>query len=304
MKECDAMDFRQIEYVIKVAELRSISKAARDLYISQPTLSSIIAKTEQEMGLQLFDRSAHPLALTLAGEEFVKATRQMEFQLESLHKKFKDIANSRKGRICVAIPAERGAFMLPKVLPEFYCEYPGVEVKTVFAKASSLESLVLNGKADFAILPAHVPLKQLQVETIYEEELLLVATKGSITPDLLINERTVNLAKLKDFPFVLLEEGHGIRSALDLLFHHFGTTPKIVMETYSNGIAYRLATSGMGAAIVPAMTVQLIQGIGAPCLYSISAPPVMWDIVAAWRKKSYISNVEREFVRLCRNAID
>lgn len=71
------MDFRQLQYIIKVAECGNITKAASELYIAQPSLSNYISKVEQELGVLLFDRSTVPIRPTLAGEAYIKDAKKI-----------------------------------------------------------------------------------------------------------------------------------------------------------------------------------------------------------------------------------
>ena len=75
------MDFREMLYITTVADCRSITAAARKLYISQPSLSHIVSKVEQDVGVKLFDRGTSPLTITYAGEKYVETARQQNLPL-------------------------------------------------------------------------------------------------------------------------------------------------------------------------------------------------------------------------------
>ena len=70
------MDFKQITYIIKVAECRNITKAARELYISQPSLSQLISKAEEELGIRIFDRNTNPVTLIYAGKRYIEEEKR------------------------------------------------------------------------------------------------------------------------------------------------------------------------------------------------------------------------------------
>lgn len=80
------MDFRQLQYIIQVAECGSITKAAAKLYITQPSLSNYISKLERELGVALFDRSISPIRPTPAGEEYIKDAKRILYIQEQLEK--------------------------------------------------------------------------------------------------------------------------------------------------------------------------------------------------------------------------
>ena len=86
------MELRQFTYVNMVARYGSFTKAAAKLFISQPALSNYISKVEEELGVRLFDRSANPLILTYAGEQYLKRTKKILTQIDDMDREMRDIA--------------------------------------------------------------------------------------------------------------------------------------------------------------------------------------------------------------------
>ena len=101
------MDFRELTYITAVAEERSVTEAAKRLYISQPSLSYIISKVEQDLGVRLFDRKTNPLSLTYAGEIYVEHAREILRIRDNMRRELTDIGHGQKGRINIGIPNER-----------------------------------------------------------------------------------------------------------------------------------------------------------------------------------------------------
>ena len=93
------MDSKQIQYILKVAECQNITRAAEQLYVSQPALSHFISKAEEELGAKIFNRGTTPLTLTQAGEHYVKTARMMMALEENLRQEIDDLNNSRDGEI-------------------------------------------------------------------------------------------------------------------------------------------------------------------------------------------------------------
>ncbi|MDR2899779.1 MAG: LysR family transcriptional regulator [Clostridiales bacterium] len=295
------MDFRQLNYVKAVAEYGNITKAAAALYISQPSLSHYISKTEEELGVKLFDRSTTPLTLTYAGERYLNTARQILSLSEFLTNEMHDIADSSTGRIRVGIPRERSSYMLPLILPLFYEKYEGVHIEVVESGTRTLEDALRQGSLDIIITPSHVDSEGLTIEHIYGEELLLAAQKGKLSDKHFFKgTRHVDLDKIRDMPIFMLRSGRGIRTALDLVFKSYDYTPNIAMEVNSNMTAYRLAAFGTGVAVVPSMTVKLSGSELSVDVFSFTPEPVKWDIVAVYRKDAYISSAARVFLDIAR----
>jgi DNA-binding transcriptional LysR family regulator len=295
------MDFRQLNYIQAVAEHVNITKAAAALYFSQPSLSHYLSKTEKELGVKLFDRSTTPLTLTYAGERYLETARQILSMSEYLIREMRDIADSSTGRIRVGIPQERSSYMLPLILPPFKERYPGVFIEIIESGTRALEDELLAGSLDVIIAPFHMRSENLTLEPIYEEELLLVAKRGTLSGEHFYSDsRRVDLDKTKGMPMFMRRAGHGIRAALDLVFKAYRYTPNVAMEVNSNMTAYRLAASGIGLAIVPAMTVQLAGADQPVDVFSFTPYPVTWEVVAAYRKDAYVSVAQRAFLDIAR----
>ena len=147
------MDFKQYQYVLKVAELQNMTKAANEIYVSQPALSHYIAKVEDEIGAVLFNRNTTPISLTTAGERYVETARMILSLNDRLRHDISDINDQKKGRVIVGISHARASFFLPYVLPQFQCQYPGIEVQTVEVRSDKIEEYVSKGKCDIGVLP-------------------------------------------------------------------------------------------------------------------------------------------------------
>lgn len=101
------MELRQFTYVNQVAECGNFTKAAAKLFISQPALSNYISKVEGDLGVKLFDRSATPLKLTYAGEQYLKRAKVILGQMEDMNRELRDITHYMTGRLRIGFPSER-----------------------------------------------------------------------------------------------------------------------------------------------------------------------------------------------------
>jgi DNA-binding transcriptional LysR family regulator len=295
------MDFKQAQYILKVADLQSITKAANELYISQPSLSHYIAKVEEEFGTQLFNRMTNPITLTFAGEKYVEAARQIISIEHNLKEQVLDISHNKIGKIKVGIPLARASFMLPHILPLFHKSYPGIHFDLVETNSNLLEDSVLRGKIDFAICPLPLVNENLSHEILYQEELLLIAGKDQISQSDCACKNVIDFNKVKNYPFILLKKGHGIRKAVDTIFLQYGIKPHVLLETDSNETAYRLASTGLALAIVPEITLETAKYINEPDSFSLSQNGMRWDIAAVYRPSNGLNYIQREFIHLIKN---
>ena len=298
------MDFREMLYITTIADCRSITAAARKLYISQPSLSHIVSKVEQDVGVKLFDRGTSPLTVTYAGEKYVETARKILLMSDNLRKELIDAGLGEKGRITFGMPTERAGYMLPAVIPDFKKQYPGIELQVREAKSDELLQAIMRDDISFYIIPrdqGELPVG-LKAELIYRERLVLVADSSMISPDMLMETENVlpcvNLSAMKDMPFIMLKKGHAIRRKTDTVLRQYGIDPEIMIELSSCISAVQLAASGLGVAIVPQRAVEVLGGMGRFHCYDFSVTPVYWNVNAVYKETMYLGRAERFLIDL------
>lgn len=300
------MEIRQFRYVNAVAECGSITKAAARLFISQPALSNYISKLEDELGSRLFDRTTTPLTLTYAGEQYLRRAKQILIQLDDMKREFRDISNNLSGRLRVGFPSERIIYMLPLILPLFKERYPGINVEVISGPGNRLTEALRRGEVDFVFLPVWEKEKDIAQFKIADEELVLVTAKGYLDDSFLLDRaaRIVDWKRVSELPFITLKKGHALRKSVDVLFKNTGKDMNIVLESHSNMLSYRLAAQGQGVAVVPELTLKLMQGSMDADWYHLSKHLVSWEVFALYREGSYIGEVERAFLDIAVGALN
>lgn len=292
------MEKRQFLYVRTVAECGSITRAAQKLFISQPALSNYISRTEEELGAQLIDRSTLPLSLTYAGEQYLEHGKAILLEMENLEKKFRDISNHFNGKLRIGFPHERVVYMLPQILPEFNKRYPGIKVEVITGSGNHLVEALRTGDIDFFFLPMWEQQKDLAQVKISEEELFLVTARGYLDDSWLLNaeKKIFDWNRVGELPLITLKKGHVLRKSIEVLLKNKKSKPNIFMEIHSNMLAYQLAAKGLGVAVVPEITLRLMEETSAVDCYHLSMHPVIWEIFAVYRKAGYFGEVEKAFL--------
>lgn len=145
------MDFRDFTYAQAIAQYKTISKAAEALYISQPSLSKFLQKLEERVGTPLFDRIEKQMYPTYAGEQFLKAGREIFRIQKQLDLSLQQIRHETAGQLRIATTAARGCYVLTEILPRFKRLYPGYHIEIMERSAEGVEQAVENGEADLAI---------------------------------------------------------------------------------------------------------------------------------------------------------
>ncbi|GHS98015.1 LysR family transcriptional regulator [Synergistales bacterium] len=291
------IDYRTLQYVITVAEEGSISKAAQKLYLSQPSLSHCILKQERKLGVTLFDRAQQPLKLTYAGERYVTAAHEILGLREQLEKEMDDIANDRKGRVVLGLTKMHSAYLLPRVAPHFRALYPDAEIVLVEDTISSLESMLITDRAEIAIIMTPAQNERLTCEHLYNDKFLLCLPKEHHLIELFENGG-VDIALLKEEPFIFYKKGLRGRKIADVLFAETGIRPKVVLESQAAETILNLVSAGVGCAILPA---SIVQSPGNSCRtvhFTIGNLPLSSDFAFAWKRDSYVKWAAQEFIKI------
>ncbi|MFC4769571.1 LysR family transcriptional regulator [Effusibacillus consociatus] len=295
------MEFRQLQYAIKVAEERSFSRAAEKLHIAQPSLSQQILKLEQQLGVKLFDRTTTPLEITYAGERFVETAGRILDLTDQLRREMEDVADLKKGRLVIGSLPITGAHVLPAVLPIFQQQFPGIEVVLVEDTTANLEELTAKGKTDFTLLTLPLQDQTLVYEPILTEEILL-----AVPSDHPLAEQTgsrVNLLSLEDEPFILLKRGQGFRHIAFEICRRAGFEPNVAFESTNIEMVQSLVAAGMGLSFVPEMVARSGWAPVKPIYLSIEIPAPTRTLVVAYREGRYLSRPALEFIQIMKRTL-
>ena len=134
--------FRYKSYVNEVYKEKSFSKAAENLYISQPSLSARIIKLEEELGMPIFDRSTSPLRLTEFGEVYMEALREVDAIERRIENYISDISHLRTGKLTIGASNVFAAYVIPPLISKFQKRYPEVKIRLIEGNTETLEALL------------------------------------------------------------------------------------------------------------------------------------------------------------------
>lgn len=301
------MEFRQFKYVLKVAEEKNFSLAAKKLYISQPSLSQLILKLEEKLGTTLFDRSFTPLRLTYAGEMYIKMAQQILDLSDQFTQQIDDAAHLRRGRLTIGSSPFRNTYLLSQVIPLFTQKFPGIELILKEDTSLKLEELAREALTDFSISLLPINSAIFDYEELFQEELLLalppqhpISLETNRTPGDYENLAKIDLAALADTPFILMEQGQKLHQTLFDLCSTANFKPRILLETQSMDAAQALVGAGMGAALLPDTLIRANRLTSkSPCYFSLDPAPKR-QVIIVYRKGRYLSNAAQEFINLLR----
>ena len=245
------MNMKQALYFKTIAQYGTITAAAKQLYISQPSLSQTLRQIEDEVGTPLFDRSTSPFHLTYAGERYLKAVEAM-LDIETRRKEvIESIRRDDGGRLRLGISVTRAMQVLPDVIPIFTKAYPNVTIELTEAASASLEGLLQKGQIDLALAALEANEANIAYELIEKESIGILAGKDSQLAQLVPSGTPISLEMVEKEAFVSLDTSHSSRIIQDRLFRRYNIRPKILLETSSLEVARRVALKSGACMVLP-----------------------------------------------------
>ena len=245
------MNMKQALYFKTIAQYGTITAAAKQLYISQPSLSQTLRQIEDEVGTPLFDRSTSPFHLTYAGERYLKAVEAMLDIEIRLKEEIESIRRDDGGRLRLGISVTRAMQVLPDVIPIFTKAYPNVTIELTEAASASLEGLLQKGQIDLALAALEANEANIAYELIEKESIGILAGKDSQLAQLVPSGTPISLEMVEQEAFVSLDTSHSSRIIQDRLFRRYNIRPKILLETSSLEVARRVALKSGACMVLP-----------------------------------------------------
>ncbi len=240
------MESRLLEYMLRVAELGSISKAASDLHLSQPALSRHIAMLEDEMHTKLFTRTQGGVIPTESGKLLIERARPLLQQLSMLKEELSDAA---AGQLTIGVPPYWRSVLTTPFVQTLRGRHPEIKLRFHERLTHVLRDQMLAGALDFCIIPfeAEPPAGFTQTALIREPLVIL----GNMSEGLERHE-SVPFTRLEGADLIVPEHADLLRSHLEHMLRRKGVEFRIAVETDSLGQCLQFARQGVGITVVPA----------------------------------------------------
>lgn len=302
------MNLKELHYIQCIAKHRNITKAARELYISQPTLSKHLQKLEAELGCKLFSRIDNSYLPTYAGKRYLVYVENMISMNMDWEKELKDINQCNEGELNVAFPPMRSSCMIPAIMPLFHGKYPNIRINCMEEPYAIQEKLLMEDQIDLAIFSEFEHHPKLTYESLGKEEILLVvspnhplANSGEYHPK--SDYPYINLTLFSEDDFILhFPQQFTGNMALELFRKHH-IQPNISLHTRNTQTAVSLAMQGMGVCFAPETYVKNMYFEIQPVCFSLGKPGVYSTLSIAYPKGAYMPLYTQEFIRIVKNVM-
>lgn len=308
------------KYVYEVYKERSFTKAAQNLYISQPSLSARIKKIEEIIGEPLFDRSTTPLQLTEVGKVYIEAAEEITQIEQRVENYINDLAGLKTGNLAVGASTLFAAYVVPSLITQFNQKFPDVHIQLIEGNTVELEEMLGSNALDFVIDNYHYDSILYNKELYCEENILLAVPKHfAINEELgmyqlsykniknknYLNQKypAVPLGRFADLPFIMLTQGNDTRTRGDRLCRNVGFKPNIVLEFNQQSTAYMASSTQLGATFISDILVSQLPTFENLVYYKLDGEEAKRKVFFYYKTHKYKTRVMEEFIRMMHEQI-
>ncbi|WP_417658991.1 HTH-type transcriptional regulator CysB [Pseudidiomarina sp.] len=248
------MKLQQLRYIVEVLNHNlNVSATADSLYTSQPGISKQVRMLEDELGVQIFERSGkHLTKVTLAGQEVITIARQILSQVEAIRSVAGEYTQPDQGKLNIATTHTQARYALPTMIKDFMQRYPSVTLHMHQGSPEQISEAAAKGKADFAIATEALHLYQdLIMLPCYHWNRSIIAP-----PDHPLGKLDkVRITDLGQYPIVTYVHGFTGRSELDRAFNEAGIKPNVVFTATDADVIKTYVRMGLGVGVVASMAI-------------------------------------------------
>lgn len=264
------MTLQQLEYILAVNQFRHFAKAAEYCRVTQPTLSAMIQKLEEELDTRIFDRSQQPVCPTPVGILIIEQAQKILVQANRIKNIIEEEKHSLTGTFKLGILPTVAPYLLPRFFPQLMKKYPDLDIRVIEMKTNDIKKALQTGEIDASIVASLAGMEELQQTPLFYEQFFVYVSRK----DILFNSEVIRTSDLNGEQLWLLDEGHCFRDQLmrfcqmksaraSQLAYHLGS-----METFM-----RMVESGKGVTFIPELAVlqlgdiqkELVRPFAIPC---------------------------------------
>lgn len=290
---------RQLEALVLVYRLGSITKAAAELRVTQSAISLLIRQIEENFQLKLFDRTTRALHPTAACRDAIPAAERILSGARGLSRHMRDLVEVKTGRIAVAVSAGVASALLPRVLAAYRSQYPGVKVDLFDLAPEELLSFVTAGHAEFGIGSFEDDgASEVRIETLLQSALSAIGVRDGRFE----KRRRLTWDDIAGSDLIVMRRGTRIRTQIDQALTQTGRGLKPALEVSLITTALALTAEGAGISILPSHMLPKTQF---PTLVAVplSQPTITRHVSLLSRADFGLSPAAERFVEIARRVM-
>ncbi|MDX3659588.1 LysR family transcriptional regulator [Streptomyces sp. ID05-26A] len=298
MTSCEAaMDFKQLKALVTVVEVGSVTRAAELLHLVQPAVTRQIRALEQELGVELFERTRQGMRPTAAGVSLAERARRALTEIDRARAEIAPTPGIVTGIVTVGLLESAADLLAEPLVSALARDHPGVELRLLTAYSGHLQQWLDDGDLDLSLLYNLTSTPSFNVTPLVREQLWVVAP-----PDAGLHaDEPVSFAGLAEHPIVMPSSGHALRSLIETAARTVKADLRVSVQTNSMHLQKHLVLGGHGWTVLPGVGIATDVANGVLSAAPLSEPQVWRSIVLgmprAGRTPPAVEVVARELVR-------
>lgn len=292
------MDFKQIEAFISVAKLKSFSKAANSIYLSQPTISSHISSLEKELNLQLFDRTSKEVALTPAGQCFLEYALNIINTKNNAINVLSTFNKNIEGILNLSASTTPCNTIVPHIVQKFSSMYPKTKFNIKEESSGEVISNILNSTCEIGIIGKYIKNDKIECLPLINDELVIISHKSLELPS------HIPIDDLANYRFVMRGKDSATRTTFEDKLHECGINPlnlNILCEVNSLDTIIQFVKTGLGISIISKNACKDYISSNHINMTYIKDHHIIRNIYITYHKKHTLSPIGKAFLNLCKN---
>lgn len=284
----------QLEYFVRIVEEKSFTKAAEKLFISQPALSKSIRALEAELGVTLFKRDPRELSLTSEGENVYCYAVDILNYWQSRTAELFSLLEQVKGSLRFGLPPSVGSVFFSKILFEYGCKYPQVDLQIVEGTSKKIEALVMNDQVDLGLVIEPYENPHMRLKTVYRSDVVLAVARNHR-----LAERTeVEIAELRDEPMLMVSKDYMFHDQVLAHCRQAGFTPNITFTTSQWDLLLEMTAENQGVTLIGRPLVEKLYSGRIKCI-SLQNPEFLWTLGLISKKCKTLSGAAKSLWNFC-----
>ncbi len=295
------MNIQQFQYVLAVVDLRNFEAAAEKCFVTQSTLSTMIAKFEEEIGIQIFNRKTKPVSITPEGAQIIERLRILTKEVDSLKTLIQELKNEHEGELRIAVIPTVAPYLLPLFLTTFTTTFPKLKIILMEATTAEIISGLNHRTLDIGILAVPLHEENLVETHLYYEPFLVYDCSSS-------KRKKVTTAEALDYTKLwLMEEGHclstQVKKICDLSHKHAEKPLNIEFRAASMDSLLKFTKANLGITIVPYLAAHDLRGDSDCSIIAFAEPTPTRHISLVTHQHFVKKKLLKELQRIIQDAV-
>lgn len=282
------MELNQLEYFLTVVRMQHVTRAAEVLSITQPALSHSLAKLEEELGVQLFERSGRNVKLNRYGRTFAARVSNALQEIRRGKEEIAELTDPESGVLSLAFGNILGTHFIPELVHRFQEKYPNIRFELYQGTSTQTQQLLEEGQCDLNITSPGSGAADIVRETLFVADLYAVVPASHR----LAAKEAIGLKELAEEPFIGIHRDCGLRGTVDTISRTHQFFPQVKYSAEDLVTVAGFVAAGLGVSLLPKSRALMLEGMQ---WIKVATPGCVCEVGIEWKEKRYLSPAARLF---------